>query len=141
MRQPALFAHLSTQDSEVINMVLQDCAPEAAFTLERCQETGTPYLTDRAELIGWLNHFFLNGPNPLTGEVEPVIRCTVVGMRPMTGEELNFECWDDNPYPGRRAPMAIELDSGMVIYPSQDEEGNGPGELFGKHDGKGMRFA
>lgn len=29
-----------------------------------------------------------------------------------------------------RAPIVIVLDDGTAIYPSQDDEGNGPGSLF-----------
>ena len=53
---------------------------------------------------------------------------TIKALRPMTPEELETEGWDD----GRRGvPVAIELDDGTVIYPARDEEGNGPGVLFG----------
>ena len=52
----------------------------------------------------------------------------IVDVRPMTPEELQLEGWD--------APMfgtvpVFVLDDGTLIYPSQDAEGNGPGELFG----------
>lgn len=30
----------------------------------------------------------------------------------------------------RRGAFALELDDGAILVPSQDEEGNGPGDLF-----------
>lgn len=45
----------------------------------------------------------------------------------MTEEEMDREGW----YARGVNPVALELDDGTVIYPSQDPEGNGPGDLFG----------
>lgn len=44
----------------------------------------------------------------------------VVYMEP---ENLNTIGWD-------RAPVMIVLDDGTTLYPSMDDEGNGPGALF-----------
>lgn len=49
---------------------------------------------------------------------------TIVEVRPMTEEEMRRESWS-------RGTTAIVLSNGAILYPSQDEEGNGPGELFG----------
>jgi hypothetical protein len=51
---------------------------------------------------------------------------TITKIRPMTTGELSAEGWDigDN-------CSAIEFDDGTVLYPSRDEEGNGPGAFFG----------
>jgi hypothetical protein len=43
----------------------------------------------------------------------------------MTTEEMEVEGWHG------RAPLVLVLDSGTALYPSQDDEGNGPGCLFG----------
>jgi len=53
----------------------------------------------------------------------------IVSFRYMTKKELKREGWDD--YKG----VVLVLDDGTLIYPSRDEEGNGPGELFGYKDG------
>lgn len=45
-------------------------------------------------------------------------------VRNMTQAELDAEGWT-------RPTICLELEDGTVIYPSQDEEGNGPGEFFG----------
>ena len=52
---------------------------------------------------------------------------TIKKVRPMTTEEIEREGWDTP----RDEPIALELDDDSIIYPSQDEEGNGPGALFG----------
>lgn len=44
--------------------------------------------------------------------------------------------WGDYPY---GAATIVELDDGSVIFASQDEEGNGPGLMFGI-DNKGRNF-
>ena len=61
----------------------------------------------------------------------------ITAVRSMTDEELA-----DNAWGGRRggAPIALELDDGTVLYPSQDPEGNGPGALFGEQDGDHYMF-
>lgn len=59
---------------------------------------------------------------------------TVKAVRPMTKKELNGEGWDG------RAGAVIEFDDGTLIYASRDEEGNGPGALFGAKDGKHFAF-
>ena len=51
----------------------------------------------------------------------------IVCVRRMTNEEREVEGWGDDPQP----TFALELDSGTVLYPSRDEEGNGGGALFG----------
>jgi len=51
----------------------------------------------------------------------------IVSVRSMTKEELDREYWDEN----RVGTIAIELDNGVVLFPSRDPEGNGPGALFG----------
>jgi len=49
----------------------------------------------------------------------------IVNVRQMTEKEVNAEYWD-------RGTTLIELEDGTLIYPSQDDEGNGCGALFGK---------
>jgi hypothetical protein len=54
---------------------------------------------------------------------------TVKGLRELTAEEMDREAWDgDNLRPNA---TAIEFTDGSIIYASQDDEGNGPGALFG----------
>ena len=52
---------------------------------------------------------------------------SIVEVRSMTSEELQLEGWD---LPHSSVPVFV-LDDGTLIYPSQDEEGNGPGQIFG----------
>jgi len=52
----------------------------------------------------------------------------IVKVRLMSKAEMEQKGWAFG------EGIAIELDDGTVLYPSQDEEGNGPGALFGvKH--------
>ena len=51
---------------------------------------------------------------------------TITEVRHMTRKELRAEGW-----PSDSRVLAIVLDSGTIIFPSRDEEGNGPGEMFG----------
>jgi len=49
-------------------------------------------------------------------------------VRYMTKDELRQMYWDEN------AKVAcLEHEDGTVVFPSRDEEGNGPGVLFGKY--------
>jgi hypothetical protein len=57
----------------------------------------------------------------------------IVLERAMTPEELEGEGWDD------RHGWALVLDNGNVLYASKDDEGNGPGAIFGVTP-KGERF-
>ncbi len=52
----------------------------------------------------------------------------VTAVRSMTRKELQTEDWDP---PHWKMCVAIELEGGVVLYASQDSEGNGPGTLFG----------
>ncbi len=45
-------------------------------------------------------------------------------VRAMTKKEMDVEGWD-------RTPLVIEFTDGSKIYASQDDEGNGPGSMFG----------
>jgi len=53
----------------------------------------------------------------------------IVAVRQMTAKELEHEGWD-NPN------TCLVLDDGSLLYPSQDEEGNGPGAIFGFSKGQ-----
>jgi hypothetical protein len=63
-----------------------------------------------------------------------IIGMRVTAIRPLTQKELTKQCWDH----GDRC-MALEFEDGTLVYASQDEEGNGPGSLFG-NDPKGAGF-
>ena len=53
----------------------------------------------------------------------------IVAIRQMTAAELKAEFWDG-------PNTCLVLDDGTLLYPSQDEEGNGPGALFGSAKGQ-----
>jgi hypothetical protein len=59
---------------------------------------------------------------------EMLVGRTIKAVRWMTDAEVASEAWDD--HPGHHT--AIELDDGTVLYASRDDEGNGPGTMFGK---------
>jgi hypothetical protein len=61
---------------------------------------------------------------------EGLIGKRIVAIRAMTTNEMEAEDWS-------REAVVIELDDGSTIYPSMDDEGNGPGALFGV-DSKGQ---
>lgn len=50
----------------------------------------------------------------------------IVAVRALSRDELAAEGWP----PDETVP-ALVLDDGTVLSPSRDEEGNGPGALFG----------
>jgi len=52
----------------------------------------------------------------------------IVEIRQMTDEEMEFESWEDY----RGYPTVLVLEDGTLLYPSQDEGGNGGGALFGR---------
>ena len=59
-------------------------------------------------------------------------------IRPMRPEEKKAEGWDESHH---ETTMVIELEDGTKLYPSRDEEGNGPGVLFcTTPDGKQIAF-
>jgi len=51
----------------------------------------------------------------------------IEGVRFLTKDEMTDEGWDYG------AGIALVLSNGSVIYPSADDEGNGPGALFMKN--------
>lgn len=50
----------------------------------------------------------------------------IMAIRPISKKELEAEGWDDR----HSATCVLLLDNGTLLYPSQDDEGNGPGTLF-----------
>ena len=50
----------------------------------------------------------------------------IVEVRTMSKRELEAEGWP----PDQTVPVLV-LDNGAILFPSRDEEGNGPGALFG----------
>lgn len=68
-------------------------------------------------------------PTPPPAPVSPFVGLTIVAVRPMTAAEARVEGWRLSPHHG--PPMVLVLSEGFLIYPSQDDEGNGPGALFG----------
>ena len=56
-------------------------------------------------------------------------------VRAMTDAEKEWEGWDDD---NRGCRTVLVLSDGSTIYPSRDDEGNGPGTMFGQHNGEGV---
>jgi hypothetical protein len=52
----------------------------------------------------------------------------VVRVRSMTKKELEAEGWADYSH---RDALVMVFDDGTKVFASRDEEGNGPGALFG----------
>ena len=53
----------------------------------------------------------------------------IVAIRKLTKKELKDEGWEVGRF---GLPLVIVLEDGSKLYASQDEEGNGPGVLFGR---------
>jgi hypothetical protein len=75
--------------------------------------------------------------------LNPIIGKRVTTIREMTHEEMKREGWHESPHGG----IALVFESGAVVFASRDDEGNGPGALFGfypldasKPAGKGEGF-
>lgn len=49
----------------------------------------------------------------------------IVALRPMTHEEASWMFWPTN-----ALPLVFVLEDGSVLFPSSDEEGNGPGTFM-----------
>jgi hypothetical protein len=54
----------------------------------------------------------------------------IVAVRYMTEKEAQDLDWCER-------PVVMQLDDGNIIYPSQDDEGNGPGALFTNDEKQG----
>lgn len=67
-----------------------------------------------------------------------VIGVTVKEVRAMTKEEMAYEGWD---YVTRDVPAVVVLSNGVILYPSADPEGNGPGFLVGKSGNESFYFS
>jgi len=50
----------------------------------------------------------------------------VIRVREMTSTEIDGQAWD-------RGTVVIEFDNGIKIFASRDDEGNGPGSMFGEY--------
>ncbi len=58
----------------------------------------------------------------------------IISVRELTPAEMKREGWED--FRGHETPMVLVLDNGMLVYASRDDEGNGPGALFGSYKGR-----
>jgi hypothetical protein len=58
--------------------------------------------------------------------ISPFVGKKIKTVRFMTAKELEHEGWS-----GNRPPIVIVLTDGSKIFPSSDDEGNGPGCMFG----------
>ena len=54
----------------------------------------------------------------------------IVAVRKMTEKEIDIT-WGLDQFYESSPPDCIELESGEIIIPSRDAEGNGPGVIFG----------
>jgi len=64
----------------------------------------------------------------------PMVGLKIREIRVQTKAEMEYEGWD-------MPATVIVLEDGTLIYPSQDEEGNNAGALFGMKNGEGFRLA
>jgi len=55
----------------------------------------------------------------------------IVAVRKLTAKEMQNEGWDTS-----SEAMCLVLEGGALIYASRDDEGNGPGSLFGQQKGQ-----
>ena len=61
-----------------------------------------------------------------------IIGQNIVSVRQSTESEKSSNYWDED-------FTVIELENGIKLYPSCDDEGNGPGVIFGED--KNLKFA
>jgi hypothetical protein len=52
---------------------------------------------------------------------------TIVAVRYLTDKEIENMGWEQK-------CLVLQLDDGNLIFPSMDDEGNGPGSLFTNHE-------
>ena len=62
----------------------------------------------------------------MTKTLDPMAGRVVKRVRLLTKKEMAEEGWADD-----KPATAIEFEDGSIVYGARDEEGNGPGELFG----------
>ena len=65
-----------------------------------------------------------------------LVGCRIVEVRAMNKRELEAEGW-----PVEESVPVLVLDNGAVLFPSRDDEGNGPGSLFGMLRGQGFHVS
>lgn len=58
-----------------------------------------------------------------------MIGAKLIETRRMTDEEKKHEGWDFDAHNA----IVLVFNNGAIIYPSRDEEGNGPGAIFGRY--------
>jgi hypothetical protein len=98
--------------------------PTAAESRERTR-TGQPLRKTMKALIGAPQY----NPDKL------YVGRTVRQIRQMTPSELEREGWEDR----HKSTRVIVFTDGSLIYASQDDEGNGPGAMFGIVGGTSIR--
>lgn len=60
--------------------------------------------------------------------MENIIGQKIIEIRAMTKTELDAEGWEVREWEN---VTVLVLENGVKLYASQDEEGNGPGNIFG----------
>ncbi len=99
------------------------------FTLQECMEMTWNHKVNK----DWTKEPYQGGR---IGAMHELVGRKIIEVRYMTDEELMNEGWN-----GERAPVVLVLDNGDLLYPSQDDEGNGPGALFGFEQKSGNNVA
>lgn len=66
----------------------------------------------------------------MANRLHTILLQKIADARPASLAEMQAVGWEGEP------PLALELQDGTVLLPSQDEEGNGPGALFMLRAGK-----
>jgi hypothetical protein len=64
-------------------------------------------------------------------DVPQITNSKIIKVREMTTAERKKEYWDNT-------TIVLELDNGVKLFASCDEEGNDSGTLFGNYKGKGF---
>jgi hypothetical protein len=63
--------------------------------------------------------------------MKTIVGRRIVEVRPMTRPEARKEGWEPDQARSPVEATVLVLDDGTILYPSRDDEGNGPGALFG----------
>jgi hypothetical protein len=63
--------------------------------------------------------------------MKTIVGRRIVEVRPMTRPEARREGWEPDQARSPGEATVLVLDDGTILYPSRDDEGNGPGALFG----------
>ncbi len=69
---------------------------------------------------------------------DPFIGASIVSIRAMTPSEIQSTGWEVGRW---QRPVALVLSTGAILFASRDDEGNGPGSMWGrKPNGETVTF-